>query len=73
LLVVEKLIALGAYVNFQNKNGFTPLNAAYRYSHVKVVEKVIGLNSDVNISNKKGFMSRTQFLYKKTVIKRCFY
>eukprot|EP00966_Prymnesium_polylepis_P110003 2545159-Prymnesium_polylepis.1 len=52
--ICEYLVAAGANVNAQNKNGVTPLMAAVRYEDERVVELYVEAGADLQLKDRKG-------------------
>ena len=51
---VKRLLAAGAEVNAQDKNGITPLMAASLAGHREVVEFLLAKGAEVNAQDKSG-------------------
>jgi len=51
--VVEKLLARGASVNIQTKNGDLPLHLAARQANAQVAKKLLGAKTNLTIKNHK--------------------
>ncbi len=53
--VVEKVIQMGADVNWMTKKGFTPLYEAARSGEINIVKKLLENGADIGAKTKSGF------------------
>lgn len=55
LPMIKKSIAAGAYINFRNENGATPLMIAVEKSNLEIVKYLLNIKADPNLSTYDSF------------------
>jgi hypothetical protein len=53
--VVQELVKVGADVNLQSNDGYTPLIAACKRGHVSVIQELVNVGADVNLQSNDGY------------------
>ncbi|CAI8044447.1 Ankyrin repeat domain-containing protein 29, partial [Geodia barretti] len=57
--IVEKLISAGAVINYQNKDGATPLYVACQDGHKQAVDVLLKNGAIVNLTRTVSFIEET--------------